>query len=179
VSELTDLAEATPAPRRSRRLPRLIGTAGLVVGVGVVSSLTTVWATHDFPDVPTSSPHHADISWAVDNGITQGYGDGTFKPTQAVSRQTMATFLRRLNAATYVTSEESTGTSSTAGYTASANCAPGERAIAGGGQSDAQDTFITDSYPSADSWYVRFEEENDGNVLGAEFTVWVLCAPGL
>jgi hypothetical protein len=173
---MSDHPEATPAAR-PRRLPKVLGTVALVVGVGIVSSLTTVWATHDFPDVPNSSPHHADISWAVDNDITQGYNDGTFKPTQAVSRQTMATFLRRLNGATHVVSEATNA--STSSYSAGANCPAGERAIAGGGQINVVNAFITDSYPSADTWYVRYEKEDDGSLNGSTITVWALCAPGL
>ncbi len=39
-----------------------------------------------FPDVSSSNEHHAAISSLVEQGILQGYEDGTFKPDQAVNR---------------------------------------------------------------------------------------------
>jgi hypothetical protein len=55
------------------------------------------FANHDFDDVPTSNPFHADISWAVDEGITTGFADGGYHPNEPVSRQAMAAFLHRLS----------------------------------------------------------------------------------
>lgn len=48
-----------------------------------------------FSDVPFSHPHHDDIEWAAVNGITQGFGDGTFRPEQPTTRAQTVTFLRR------------------------------------------------------------------------------------
>ena len=48
-----------------------------------------------FPDVPADSPFYDAIRWAAANGITTGYGDGTFRPGAPVSRQAMAAFLHR------------------------------------------------------------------------------------
>jgi hypothetical protein len=53
-------------------------------------------ASDRFPDVPTSSPFHGDIDWLADLEITAGFPDGTFRPTEEVSRQSMAAFLHRL-----------------------------------------------------------------------------------
>lgn len=52
-------------------------------------------ATAPFPDVTTANPFCGHIDWLVDEGIATGFADGTFKPTQAVSRQAMAAFLVR------------------------------------------------------------------------------------
>lgn len=49
-----------------------------------------------FTDVPAGHPFAADISWLAAAGITEGYGDGTFRPDEPVSRQAMAAFLARL-----------------------------------------------------------------------------------
>jgi streptogramin lyase len=49
-----------------------------------------------FSDVSTSHPFYDDISWMVDQSITTGYPDGTFKPGAAVSRQAMSAFMYRL-----------------------------------------------------------------------------------
>ncbi|HEX7368593.1 MAG TPA: S-layer homology domain-containing protein [Candidatus Saccharimonadales bacterium] len=53
--------------------------------------------TSSFTDVPTSNPFCGAINWMVAQGITQGYSDGTFQPTTAVSRQAMAAFLYRMS----------------------------------------------------------------------------------
>ena len=52
-----------------------------------------------FRDVPATHPFAADITWMVDRGVTQGYPDGTFRPTAAVTRGQMAAFLHRFEGA--------------------------------------------------------------------------------
>ena len=49
-----------------------------------------------FTDVPTTHAFYTPISWLAEQGITQGYEDGTFRGTGAVARQAMAAFLHRL-----------------------------------------------------------------------------------
>ena len=46
-----------------------------------------------FPDVGATHPFCSDIEWMASNTITGGFADGTFRPTTAVSRQAMASFL--------------------------------------------------------------------------------------
>ncbi len=48
-----------------------------------------------FDDVPANHPFHDAIAWLVDEGITSGFQDNTFRPTRAVSRQAAAAFLHR------------------------------------------------------------------------------------
>jgi hypothetical protein len=50
----------------------------------------------DFPDVPPGHTFRTEICWAVAQGITTGYGDGTFRPTVPISRQALVVFLWRL-----------------------------------------------------------------------------------
>jgi hypothetical protein len=52
-----------------------------------------------FPDVATSHPFCGEIAWMVDTGITSGYGDGTFRPTDTVTRQATVAFLQRFYSA--------------------------------------------------------------------------------
>ncbi|MDO4816416.1 MAG: 5'-nucleotidase C-terminal domain-containing protein [Bacillota bacterium] len=42
-----------------------------------------------------SAPYQAAVAWGVENGIIQGYGDGTFRPNANISRAQMATFMYR------------------------------------------------------------------------------------
>jgi hypothetical protein len=51
----------------------------------------------EFPDVPASHVFCGEIDWLVDNGITGGFDDGTFRPGLPVARQQMAAFIFRYN----------------------------------------------------------------------------------
>jgi hypothetical protein len=50
----------------------------------------------DFKDVPKGSWSYGYISTLAANNITTGYQDGTFKPTQTLSRQHFAVFMARV-----------------------------------------------------------------------------------
>jgi hypothetical protein len=52
-------------------------------------------ASHQFTDVPTSSPHHDDISAIAGAGITSGCAPSLYCPADPVRRDQMGTFLRR------------------------------------------------------------------------------------
>jgi len=52
-------------------------------------------ATPTFSDVPRTSLFFAEIEWLAQTGITTGWPDGTFRPTNPVERQAMAAFLSR------------------------------------------------------------------------------------
>ncbi len=78
--------------RRAWRAPLLLALAtGLVLaGVAAVS------AAHQFDDVDGDHPFHDQIGWLAEEGIAEGYGDGTFGPGRALTRQAVAAFLYRL-----------------------------------------------------------------------------------
>lgn len=48
-----------------------------------------------FKDVPTTHQFYKEISWMSQQGITTGYGDGTFRPEASVNRDAMAAFFYR------------------------------------------------------------------------------------
>jgi hypothetical protein len=52
---------------------------------------------HPFPDVAMSNPFHDDIVWAAEEGLVNGYPDGTFRPAAPVSRQAAVAVLHRLS----------------------------------------------------------------------------------
>jgi len=56
--------------------------------------------TRLFPDVAANNGSCGTIEWLARAGITTGYDNGTYQPAAAVARQSMAAFLRRLNALT-------------------------------------------------------------------------------
>jgi hypothetical protein len=52
-------------------------------------------STASFSDVPTSHAFFAEIEWMVAQGITVGFPDGTFRPTDTVTRAALAAYLYR------------------------------------------------------------------------------------
>lgn len=68
---------------------------GAAILVAVVASATTTWGLVTFSDVPASNPFRTNISNVAGAGIAQGYADGTYRPTEPVSRQAMSAFLNR------------------------------------------------------------------------------------
>lgn len=48
-----------------------------------------------FTDVVAGHPFCSEILWMANDGITEGYADGTFKPSSVVTRQAMSAFLYR------------------------------------------------------------------------------------
>jgi hypothetical protein len=46
-----------------------------------------------FPDVATTNPFCGEIQWMADEEIAGGFADGTFKPGNSVTRQSMARFM--------------------------------------------------------------------------------------
>jgi hypothetical protein len=49
-----------------------------------------------FVDVPLSSTFSHEISWLAQQGVTQGWPDGTFRPLLSITRDAMAAFMYRL-----------------------------------------------------------------------------------
>ncbi|MBR3069846.1 MAG: S-layer homology domain-containing protein, partial [Lachnospiraceae bacterium] len=51
----------------------------------------------DFKDVKTSDWFKESVDWAVENGITSGYGTGTFSPKVNCTRAMMVSFLKKVS----------------------------------------------------------------------------------
>lgn len=52
-------------------------------------------AQSPFSDVPTNHVFYKEITWLKSVGITTGYRDGTFRPEDAINRESMAAFMYR------------------------------------------------------------------------------------
>ena len=59
------------------------------------STPTTPSVNSPFTDVAADNPFVDDIAWLKQQGITAGWSDGTFRPTDGIERQAMAAFLYR------------------------------------------------------------------------------------
>jgi hypothetical protein len=83
-------------PQREDR--RRLIALGVVVLILVATPLAVV-ASNAFTDVPTSNTHHDDITWLADSGVTKGCNppaNDRYCPDDSVSRDQMASFMRRL-----------------------------------------------------------------------------------
>lgn len=82
-----------PTIRRLRRVLSAVAVTALVVAPA------TVWAMDRFDDVPDSNVFHDDITWLAEAGVTAGCNppeNSEFCPSDAVTREQMAAFMRRL-----------------------------------------------------------------------------------
>jgi hypothetical protein len=50
-----------------------------------------------FTDVPNTHPFCKEIRWMKNTGISTGFGDGTYRPSIAVTRQAMSAFMYRVS----------------------------------------------------------------------------------
>ena len=73
-------------------------TISLLMALTICTTLFSVAASaaaKDFTDVPGSHWAHAQIAAAVEDGITSGYADGTFKPAASVTNAHFSAFIAR------------------------------------------------------------------------------------
>ncbi|OWY60893.1 hypothetical protein B7486_66730, partial [cyanobacterium TDX16] len=61
-----------------------------------------------FPDVGPSHPFVTEVEWAASAGVTQGYDDGTFRPSAGVTRQALVAWLFDLVGPTFQVPDEQT-----------------------------------------------------------------------
>lgn len=66
----------------------LLTVVALLIIAGVA------WAAGVFPDVDPGDTHAADIQWAADNGIVNGYANGNFGPYDPILRGQAATMFK-------------------------------------------------------------------------------------
>lgn len=68
------------------------GPISYAVLTSMVVTMMSVGVAHAqtrFSDVPSSNPYYEAIQWLTDNGVIQGYGDGTYRPNNPVNRAEM------------------------------------------------------------------------------------------
>jgi hypothetical protein len=71
-----------------------VGTL-LAVGLLVVGAPDALAAARSFSDVPPGHPFRAEIGWAAERFIVDGYPDGTFRPGAPIDRQAAVAMLHR------------------------------------------------------------------------------------
>ncbi|EFQ84627.1 hypothetical protein HMPREF0063_10480 [Aeromicrobium marinum DSM 15272] len=68
---------------------------GALLALGLLAPAS---AALEFSDVPPSLTFADEIAWLASTGVTNGYDDGTFRPSAPVLREQMAAFLYRYEA---------------------------------------------------------------------------------
>ena len=169
---------ATAGPPGRRRLTTLALVALAFVAGSVTSGAGAVWASHQFPDVPTSSQFHGDIDWLVDNGIANGYADGTFKPTAPVSRQAMAAFLHRYNGEIELVVGSTVDPGSGTTFSASVNCPVGKHPIGGNAFTYESSIVLVAASPTLGRTYqARWVSRSGASVNPTPIAVSAICLP--
>ncbi len=83
-------------PKRALRRSPSVRVGAVLVALALAVPLTAGAVTSPFNDVSTSHPFFDEILWMSDTGVTQGYPDGSFRPSDPVTRQAMSAFMQRL-----------------------------------------------------------------------------------
>jgi hypothetical protein len=163
----------------SRRTIALALAAFLIVAalaaMSFVRTLAPAEAGAGFTDTPPWIATHA--AWLADNGIAGGYPNGTFRPNNNITRGQAAFWFGNYNDSIERFGLEVTPAENSEFYV-ELECPIGTRAIAGGGTTNQDNMFMTDSLALTDpeAWGVRWETENDALVT-PEIFVYALCAP--
>jgi hypothetical protein len=71
------------------------GIGNCVVNMTGDSTVTAIFQVPTFIDVPANHPFFGYIETVYDRGITTGYQDGTYRPSDKVTRAAMAAFIIR------------------------------------------------------------------------------------
>jgi hypothetical protein len=162
----------------------VIALAGFVtVAVAAFAALgltltRTADASHRFNDVGTGTFFHDSTAWLKDNGIADGYGDGTFRTGGNITRGQAAYWFGNYNNGLEVVSNSFDPQDNKGGVSGFVECPAGKRAIAGGGNTTAAGLYIKGSYPdSSTTWTVDWRTDDGVLVSPAYAEVWALCAP--
>ncbi len=70
-------------------------TRGQIVAILYRLEGSPVMGANPFTDVTPGAYYASAVSWASEGGIVTGYGDGTFRPGNLITRQQLAAFLYR------------------------------------------------------------------------------------
>jgi hypothetical protein len=98
-SGATAVQATFPAAGTFELTARYVPTAPYLTSVSAPVEVQVQQGEDPFSDVPEGHEFFTEIMWAHQEGITQGYGDGTFRPSSAVTREAVAAFLYRMSGA--------------------------------------------------------------------------------
>jgi len=146
-----------------------------IVGGFVGSSLAG--GASGFSDVPEDHPFYDQITFMEQTGIAGGFPDGTYRPSQPVTRQAMAAFISRV--ATYQIGEGAIGAPDVSSLEGDAGCADDFVPVGGAVWADQPDVLVIQSRvnDSRTGWFGRIETD-DGSQTNLSMNIQVICARG-
>lgn len=147
-------------------------------------------AADRFSDVASDHPFHDEIGWMADSGISTGFPDSTFRPTNGVTRQAMAAFMQRVaghdpevepivHAASVNGYEVVVDEAVTTDYLIDmeVTCPVGKKAVGGGGAVDELFSIaMSGPTENGDGWFVVWLSM-DFQPWTAESAVLATCLP--
>lgn len=172
-----------------RRARLLVAAAVCCTVSGLFGGAVVLAVSQTFADVTPTNPFFDEVEWAAANGIVEGYGDGTFRPANVVTRQAAVAFLARYNTSLEVRHASVLIDDGFTGGAVNVSCPAGQRPLAGGGYAASTELVMQDSYPitplgaaatdplTANRWRVVWRTLGPPLATQATAHGWVLCAP--
>jgi hypothetical protein len=151
-----------------------IAVTALVVALGRPAD-----ANHRFNDVGTGTFFHNSTGWLKDNGIADGFSDGTFRTGDNITRGQASYWFSNYNNA-ITTHSSSVNPVLDSSFSHAATCPSGKRPIAGSGTTDSDAYLhVTASRPlGLDSWQVTWTATDLNTFADPELVrVYVTCVP--
>jgi hypothetical protein len=151
--------------------------AAIAVTALAVALIRPADANHRFSDIDTGTFFHDSTAWLKDNGIAEGFADGTFHPGANITRGQAAYWFSNYNDGIEIVSTPFPAFTATTSIGKGATCPSGKRAIGGGGDlSSPSGHYLASSYPFSDSTWSVVWERATAAVLPAG-TVFAICVP--
>jgi hypothetical protein len=105
-------------------------------------------ANDRFSDIAADTFFHEPTKWLKDNGIADGFGDGTFQPHANITRGQAAYWFANYNDSIEIVSNPFPASAATTLTGKGAACPSGKRAIGGGGDLNSPSGhYLASSYP--------------------------------
>lgn len=145
----------------------------------VVTLTSRAEANHRFDDIADGTFFHDSTAWLKDNGIADGFDDGTFRRNDPITRGQASYWFSNFNDGLEIVTDGSFDPPAGLQFFDTVECPAGKRSVAGGGHVNAANVFVRTSYPSsATAWTVVWESEGNGTLDPSSAQVWALCIPG-
>jgi hypothetical protein len=138
-----------------------------------VRTLAPAEAGAGFTDTP---PWAADqINWLADNGIANGFDDGSFGPNKNITRAQASYWLSNYNAAITFHQNPDAQITNTF-FDVKASCPVGKRPVGGGGSAGFVGIHMVSSAPFGAAWRVLWQADA-GPVNPGTLRAYVFCVP--
>jgi hypothetical protein len=123
---------------------------------------------------------HDSTAWMKDNGIADGYNDGSFRTGGNITRGQASFWFANYNNALELVKNSANLSNPIIGggeFRRTAVCPAGKRAVAGGGETGNARMAMHASVPNGLSWSVDWASDDGTDQVPGVTEVWALCVP--